>query len=87
MTGFEPAASSSRTKRATKLRYIPSKSQNTLYSFFVENATVFLKKIEKIFKKRQEYIYSYRFLVILLHTLSKNLVSNVVCNYISRRIT
>ena len=24
MTGFEPAASSSRTKRATKLRYIPS---------------------------------------------------------------
>ena len=23
MTGFEPAASSSRTKRATKLRYIP----------------------------------------------------------------
>ena len=26
ITGFEPAASSSRTKRATKLRYIPKKT-------------------------------------------------------------
>jgi hypothetical protein len=28
MTGFEPAASSSRTKRATGLRYIPLKSEH-----------------------------------------------------------
>lgn len=27
MTGFEPAASSSRTKRATGLRYIPNSGQ------------------------------------------------------------
>ena len=36
ITGFEPAASSSRTKRATKLRYIP------VYPF------VFLKQTECI---------------------------------------
>ena len=37
MTGFEPAASSSRTKRATKLRYIPK------YQFIIIHKAIKIK--------------------------------------------
>ncbi len=47
MTGFEPAASSSRTKRATKLCHIPQ-SQEILYAFRVYLSTTFFIKNEKI---------------------------------------
>ena len=50
MTGFEPAASSSRTKRATKLCHIPQ-SQEILYAFNLCLSTLFLKIFEKEAKK------------------------------------
>ena len=37
MTGFEPAASSSRTKRATGLRYIPQGDKNNLKNYKNKN--------------------------------------------------
>lgn len=42
MTGFEPAASSSRTKRATGLRYIPLERLNYKSFCFLQ---IFLQKI------------------------------------------
>ena len=45
MTGFEPAASSSRTKRATGLRYIPQYAAKILHSSNNQNFNVY--KIKK----------------------------------------
>ena len=60
MTGFEPAASSSRTKRATKLCHIPQ-SQEILYgynsflsTFFYKFFTVLLAMVlEEVFNAAQ----------------------------------
>ena len=38
LAGFEPAASSSRTKRATKLRYSPFGNRRRYYIVVVDNA-------------------------------------------------
>ena len=55
VTGFEPAASSSRTTRATKLRYTPIKAKANVQSFgkkFQLN-----KKKKTIRSSRELYLY------------------------------
>ena len=47
MTGFEPAASSSRTMRATKLCHIPPNTINIIYLLFIKS---------KPFKRKTFYV-------------------------------
>ena len=48
MTRFELAASSSRTKRATGLRYIPNRFALQNYTFFNYGEQLFLKNKENL---------------------------------------
>ncbi len=61
MTGFEPAAPSSRTKCATKLRYIPG-----ALSFFILHQKNYLEHSQRIFLISVRF----NFLVVVLGKLS-----------------
>ena len=55
MTRFELAASSSRTKRATGLRYIPNRFALQNYTFFNYGEQLFLKNKENLLFEGMSY--------------------------------
>ena len=56
MTGFEPAASSSRTTRATGLRYIPNRSCKGNAYFLNLNILLLQKSFQIIFPSQVHHI-------------------------------
>lgn len=63
-TGFEPAASWSRTKRATKLRYAPK--VYSIYYTFMKPKSIPIKSCKNIAKRRIiDNLKEYKFITIV----------------------